>query len=482
MNNPKHLRNFISVWAVSILTMILPIAIILSLGRFYDVEEFGNYAVAASFVGTIAIFLTFGLGNVVSFEIASLSDNNKSKISELMFSSFVALAIFSGLGFSIACSALYLLHYNSQTISLVILLGFGYWFIGANSVLGGVFMGIKDMHVPAISAFFILLSAVLSVFPCLYLHCPLWEIAAAWSLSQGIGCLVTLLFLYKKGFLVKTKLTKRQIWLMTKRSLGIGFDSIISRVGANLTIILLPLYLTSYQIGIFNGAFKPFMLLAFPGECCMRFFSPYIAGIRYESKKKIQEYLSVMHKLVAFFSLTILIAPIFFSSSLIKFVFGNKLLESVPYMAVLAFGFMIYYSPPQSPPLMALGLEWKVVWCSIVRLLSNLIALVIFVPKYGIMGAVIAVNVSLFSYWIITVFIYYKAELKPIKNFFKYIVFASTTFLLGWAVSKWFFDNLLGIAVFFIISSLVSLIIYWDKSERQMVITHAMSIINKFRY
>jgi len=36
--------------------MILPVAIMLSLGRFYKVEEFGNYAVAASFMGTIAVF------------------------------------------------------------------------------------------------------------------------------------------------------------------------------------------------------------------------------------------------------------------------------------------------------------------------------------------------------------------------------------------------------------------------------------------
>ena len=58
MNNSKHLTNFISVWMVSILTMIFPVVIILSLGRFYKVEEFGNYAVAASFMGTIAVFQT----------------------------------------------------------------------------------------------------------------------------------------------------------------------------------------------------------------------------------------------------------------------------------------------------------------------------------------------------------------------------------------------------------------------------------------
>lgn len=482
MNNNKHLKNFFSVWIVSILTIILPIVIILSLGRFYEVEEFGNYSVAASFMGTIAIFLTFGLGNVISFEIAAVSERDKSQVPVLIISSLIALAVFSCLGFFLAGAAISLLHYNTQIISLIILLGFGYWFIGANSVLGGVFMGLKEMHIPAFSAFVILLSAILSVFPCLYFHCPVWKIAAAWSLSQGMGCLITVFFLYKNGFFVKTKITKSQIWLMVRRSLGIGFDSIISRLGANLTNILLPLYLTSYQIGVFNGAFKPFVLLAIAGECCLRFSSPYIAGVRYKSKERVQEYILLTHKLITFFTLTLLILPVFFASPMLNIVFGSKLIESAPYMTILAIGYMVFYLPPQSPPLIALGWEWKVVWCSIVRLLVNIIGIVIFIPKYDILGAAIAVNISFMGYWATTVFLYHKARLKPINGFMRYILFTTVVIVLGIAIKQWLSGDLVGIITFLILSCLLSIIVYWDKSEKRKAISYARPLMGKLGF
>jgi len=482
LNNQKHFINFISVWIASSLNMILPVIIMLCLGRFYEVEEFGNYSVAASFMGAMAVFLTFGLGNVVSFEIAAIKDKEKPKLSELIVSSVFSLFIFSIFGIFLTAVSLYFLNYNAEIVRLVVLLGFGYWFIAANFILSGIFMGLKKMHIPAIAALFKLLAVIVLVIPSLYFHCPLWEIALAWTLSQGLGCLVNLRYLYKEGLLMRSRIKKQQLNLMLKRSIGIGFDSVISRLGANLTIILLPLYLTAYQIGLFNGAFKPFVLLAFPAECSMRFFSTYIAGIRDNTKMNISEYLSLLHKIVTFFTLTILITPIFFSNTLIKFVFGVNLIECAPYMAALAFGYMIFYLPPQSPPLMALSLEWKVIWCSIVRFLTNLTAIIIFIPKYGIMGAVIAINISFFSYWIMTIIIYKRVKLRPVKNPFRYFVFASLAFLLGWTINKWISKELLGVALFLIITGLLSLLVYWDKSEKQLAIPHARTVVIKLGF
>jgi O-antigen/teichoic acid export membrane protein len=261
--------------------------------------------------------------------------------------------------------------------------------------------------------------------------------------------------------------------------MGIGSDSVISRLGANLTNILLPLYLTSYQIGLFNGAFKPFVLLAFTCESCMRFFTPYIAGVKDSSKDELEKHLSFMHKLVAFFTLTILIIPVFFSNPLIKLVYGDNLIASTPYMAALALGYMIYYLPPQSPPLMALGMEWKVIWCSVVKLLINLIALITLIPKYEIWGAVIAINLSFFGYWVATLLLYRRAKLRPVNKPFNYFGFAIITFSLSYAISKFLSGGLLGIAVFLSISGLISLIVYWDNSERRVVGTHMIEFMKK---
>jgi O-antigen/teichoic acid export membrane protein len=477
MNNVKHLNNFISVWIVSLLNLILPVVIILCLGRFYEVEEFGNYSVATSFMSAIAVILTFGLGNVISFEVAEITDKDNDKITRIIFSGVIVLLLFSILGLIIIGGLLYILNYHYEIIILIVLLGIGYWSMGATLVFNGVFMGLKEMHLPAISASFVLLTAIVLVIPSLYFHLPLWEIALTWSLSQAVGSVISLWFLSKKNLLKKPMINKDQIVLIIKRSLGIGLNNVISRFGANLIMILLPVYLTSYQIGIFSGAFKPFVLLAFSGECVMRFFSPYIAGVRLISKDKIEEYLSKMHRLVAFFTLTIIILPIFFANPLIKLFFGEKLLESARYMTLLGFGYLICYLPPLSPPLMALGMEWKVIWCSSIRLVVNLIGIILLVPKLGIMGAVISVNIAFLSYWLVTLILYVKENLKPIDSFSNYVVFAVVTFSSGILIKKWASAGLPGAFLFLLITFLISLLVYWSKSDKAV----ALSYLNRLK-
>lgn len=475
----RPVMNFFSIWMVSVFSLILPIVIMLTLGRTYSIEEFGNYSVAASFMGIISIFLTFGLGNVVSFEVASISSNGIDKISSLLISSLIILFCFTALGCSVTWLGLSILNYNKQTANLVILLGFGYWFIGSNSVLGGVFMGIKKMYIPAISSLSILISACLFVFPCLLLHLPVWIVALSWSISQGVGCIATLFFLFHHGYLKNGKPSLKQTKMIFRRSIGIGFDGIISRLGSNLTNAVLPLYLSSYQIGIFNGAFKPFMLLAFASECCLRFSSPYIAGCRYLSKDKIEEQLFITHKIVTFFTVLFLSLPFMFSETIISFVFGTKFIDSAPYMVVLSLGYLIYYLPPQSPPLVALGLEWKVIWCSIAKLFFNFVCIIVLVPKFGIMGAVAAISISLLAYWCVTVLIYFKQKIKPLNNSLRYIMFAVVICFAGYIVQLVESYGVGKIIIFILVASSVSLIVFWNRAEKEWALSQSIFLIRR---
>jgi O-antigen/teichoic acid export membrane protein len=452
--------------------MSVPVIIAFSLGRFYEIEEFGHYSVATSFMSAMAVFLTFGLGNVISYEIAAIKGEDKAKISGLIVSGIKALLIFSFTGFCLIGILIYLLNYGSAIIHLILILACGYWFLGSSSVLNGVFMGLREMHYPALPTSGVVMAALSLVIPALYLHRPLWQIAAAWSLCQSVGCMISLWLLFKKGLIRKPSREKGQLLLLLRRSFGIGFNDAISRVGANLTNILLPIYLTSYHIGLFNGALKPFVVLRLAGECCLIFFSPYIAGVRHESRKKIEEYLALMHKLITFFSLTLITLPIFYSDFLIKVIFGEKLLDSAAYMAVLALGYFVFYLPPQSTPLMVLGLEWKVIWCSMMRVLVNLLGVIFLVPYFGIMGAVIAVNAAFAAYWITTLFWYRKIGFSPVKGIHRYTAFAMTVFFVGFVIRQWISEAFLGVILFFSLSLLLSLFIYWEESERSFAISY----------
>ncbi|MFX0203154.1 MAG: oligosaccharide flippase family protein, partial [Candidatus Hodarchaeota archaeon] len=399
MKDSKHLTNFISIWIVQILRMAVPAIIILLLGRFYRVEEFGAYSVATSFMAAFSIFLTFGVASSVSYEIAAIDGGQKSKITGFLLSGFAVFALFSIIGFSVIAVALYSLKYYREIILLILLLGLGYWIMGAHSILTAVFLGLKEMSYIAISSFAVLMATIVFVVPLIYFLRPLWEVAITWSLCQGVGLILTGWLLHTRGFLAKPEIKKGQTFDLLKRSFGIGLDSAIYRLGANLTNILLPIYLSSYQIGIFNGAFRPFVLLVLGNQCCIQFLSPYIAGDRYKTKNVVEQKLAILHKLSTFFTLTVLVVPLFFAEPLCRMIFGDHLLNSAPYMQVLALGYFLYYIPPYVAPLKALGLEWKVLWSSTIQVIVNLFSIVLLVPIWGITGAVFSVIFAFASYW-----------------------------------------------------------------------------------
>lgn len=481
MTAPKHLTNFISVWLTQILSMVIPVIIILSLGRFYSVEEFGIYSIATSFMGAFGIFLTFGVANAVSYEAAVIDKEAKKKMSGLILSGVIVLAIFSIVGFFIIVITLLALKYHWEIVLIIIMLGFGYWMMGARSLFAAVFLGMKEMSFTAIPAFGVLLATIIFVVPTIYFHKPLWQIAIVWSCCQGVGLVVILWLLYKKGFLTKPQMQRGQTFYLFKRSLGIGLDSVIYRLGANLTNILLPIYLTSYQIGVFNGAFKPFTLLVLGNQCCIQFFSPYIASERYRTKEGIENKLDMLHKLSTFFTLTILITPLFFAKPLCKLIFGDHLVISATYMQILALGYLLYYIPPYAAPLKALGLEWKVLCSSVTQVVVNLVGLIVFVPIWGIKGAVFSVIFAFASYWIVNICLYWMAGLKPIKNdISRYLGFALLTILSGWLIKQYVTQGLAGIILFLIAVILLSLVVYWSGAERRMAFAYLKnSMVNK---
>ncbi|MDL1967376.1 MAG: oligosaccharide flippase family protein [Deltaproteobacteria bacterium] len=482
MTDLKHLTNFVSVWLTQILSMAIPVIIILSLGRFYSVEEFGIYSVATSFMGAFGIFLTFGVANAVSYEAAVIDKEAKKKMSGIIVSGVIVFASFSIAGFFIIAIALFVLKYHWGIVLIIIMLGFGYWMMGARSLFAAVFLGMKEMSFTAIPAFGVLLATIIFVVPTIYFHKPLWQIAIVWSCCQGVGLVVILWLLYKKGFLTKPQMQRGQTFYLFKRSIGIGLDSVIYRLGANLTNILLPVYLTSYQIGVFNGAFKPFTLLVLGNQCCIQFFSPYIASERYRTKEAIENKLDMLHKLSTFFTLTILIIPLFFANSLCRLIFGDHLAVSAAYMQILTLGYLLYYIPPYSAPLKAIGLEWKVLWSSVTQVIVNLLGLIVLVPMWGIKGAVFSVVLAFTSYWIVNICLYRMEGLTAIKNnVSKYLGFALLTILSGWLIKQYVTQGLAGIILFLIAVIVLSLVVYWSGAERRMAFAYLKKLIGLTR-
>lgn len=471
----NYISNYLSIVLVYFLRMIVPFLIIVLIGRFYSQEEFGRYAVASAFMGVVGLILNFGLSNVVSFEIASLKKEEKEyreKITEILKISVIVFLIFSIMSLLLTGTVLYFINYSAEIKGIIIALFFGYFFMAINFIMSGVFIGMKEMKALIPSYIAILMFTVGVVTPFIFLKKSLYLIASLWSLSQSIGIWIFLFLLKKKSLLVRSEFNKRKIPMFIKRSIGVGLENVVFRLGTNLANILLPFYLTAAQIGIFNGAFKPFVLLIAGNQITFLFFNPYIASKRDDLKREKERILEIFGRVNMFFSCTIIILPLFFSHFINTFIFGNKLLDSISYMALLAIGYLVCYLPPYSFPLKALGKEWKASLSSIGQLIINVFAIIIFVPRYGIRGAVYAILVSFLGYWIVNILVYVMEELRPISNIYPYISFIIFSLLNGLLVKSVFGQIIHAIAFFLAINLIGAYFIFLSKTEKKVLFSY----------
>lgn len=471
----RHISNYISTVLVYFLRMLIPVIIVILIGRLYSTEEFGRYAVALSFMGVLGLFLTFGVSHVAGYEIASIKPNplkQPDRIKEILKACITILLFFSGTGLLLMLGGLAVLNYSMALNKIIIAMFFGYFFMAFNSVLSAVFVGIKDMRWIIPSILTTLVSVVVIVLPFILLKKPLPLIAALWSASQFTGIIVSGYLLKRMNLWFSLKSKSREFFRLTKRSIGVGLDNVIYKFGVNLTNIILPLFLTEVQIGIFNGAFKPFVLFIAGNQITFQFFNPYIASRMHEKKKEKEKVLNIFHKINVIFTCSVIILPIFFSGLLNRIIFGNKLLDSIPYMFLLGFGYFIYYMPPYSNALKALGKEWKVVYSSVGQLIINLIGIVILVPKYGVKGAVYAVMLAFLGYWMINAFLYVREKIRPVTNVTYFIIFIMLSFINGFLINRFFNQKFYSILLFLLINSILAYFVFLTRKEKREIFSY----------
>lgn len=451
-----HFKNLFGIFLNHFISYLAPVIIVILVGRYYSPSDFGVYSVAVSFMSVFAIFLSLGLGRVVTFEVAHLNSFDRKQIPPFIgnaVASFLIISVFGSLAIAVF---LIFLKYDWYLIKVILALALGYWFLNFGNLFVSVFIGLKKMLLPVVFSASILIGAIIFVLPAVFLQKDILLIALLWSIARGLGLLAISLIIFNRS-LISWKIQFGKIRYILKRSIGIGLDNVIYRLGANLTNILLPLFLTAHAIGIFNGAFRPFILLTMPHQVLFLFFSPYLAEKR-DDIKSGENRLHLFHEITAFVNIFMMLIPYFFSETVCKVIFGRNLLSSAPYMKLLAIGYLIYYFPPFTAPLKAFGMEWKVLKSSIAQIAINLSGLIILTPYLGVQGAVISVISAYITYWCVTVYIYWKDRIRPVKHWTRLGVYLVGSFVAGNVIKTW--NNEWNILIFFSFMFLFTFLIF----------------------
>jgi O-antigen/teichoic acid export membrane protein len=465
-HSSRHLINLLATGATQLLDAITPTVMVLMIGNLYGFESLGEYCVAVAIASISAILCGNGVANAVCFDIAKAQNDSEAQNASLMAGLTLVAAGYVVVT-AILTTAAVLMDQRSSMLGLVFSLAPGYGLRSVAGILNGAFRGRREMHVAIMPMLLALMLVVGTTLPMLFNQRPLNQVALAWSACQA--CLPISLFLSLRhrglatsfhGACQRLRHVAGSSWMMT-------LESVIFRAGIQLAIVILPLLIATREIGLYNAAAKPFQFLVIANDCVIQFFLPYLAavpnGFRLEFMKRVQQF----HKLAFFFTATTLVAGAVFAGSIASWLFGDNGPTVAPFMALLAFGYIIYYAPPYSSVFKTIGKSRLSVICGVSQTITILVALPLLAAPFGIWGVIYASCLAFAVYWSLEVWLFRAAGLVPVADIERYAALLLFNLGFGYALEA-SIGGAAAILIFIAASTMASVLVYWTPDELRL--------------
>ncbi len=196
----------------------------------------------------------------------------------------------------------------------------------------------------------------------------------------------------------------------------IGLSSFFILIYYNLDMVMLGFYKGDAEVGIYNAAYKIFLIFIVPFQLILTSFFPKLSQNKPSKNKNFQS-------LFYSYSLSLLIPALvlffilyYFSGDIIQIVFGLNYANakgplSILSLNVLVIGINIIFGNP----LIAWGQQKKYIIPIAMGALTNIILNVILIPKYSYNGAALATLLSEVAVFIGLIFIFNYYYSKSIK-------------------------------------------------------------------
>ncbi len=378
------------------------------IARYFAVNEFGKIGFITSIIACFNIIIDFGFDIYGIREIAKSPSTSKFVFNQInSVKLFLALITF---GLVVVTS----IFFSSGEEKYLYLL-YGLTIISTSINFSWYFKAIEKMNIifkakAFSSLIFLSLILLLTVTIRSILIIPI-----ALLVSQ-----LTEFFIYKNDFSEKFKINFRNIFDKVKSLFAetflIGLSSFFILVYYNLDMIMLGYYKGHSEVGIYNAAYKIFLIFIVPFQLIITAFFPRLSRNK-PSKTKSFKSLFYTYSLSLFISSLILFIVLFyFPNEIIHIVFGLKYAEAYKPLSILSLNVLVIaINIIFGNPLIAWGQQKKYIIPIGIGAIINIILNIILIPKYSYNGAALATLFSEVAVSIGIIFyfsIYYSKNIK----------------------------------------------------------------------
>lgn len=363
------------------------------LARSIGVENQGKFSFALSFTSVFAMFLDFGLTQILIRETAKKKENAQNYLANVMGFKILASVII----YFLIVVLVNLMGYSELTRQLVYISGFVMLLDSLSLSVYGVIRGYHNL-------FFESLGTIINQLTILIVG--LFGLWAKWNLQMLmsiylLGSLINFFwsaYNLNRKFSIKLqiKFDRLVIYNLFKFSLPFAIAGIFSRIFSSIDTILLSKLTGDWAVGIYSVAFKAVFALQFLALAFSASLYPAFSNYFVNSKKELSKlFVKSMYWLIIF-SLPLAFGTIIMADKVVGIFFGQDYLPSViPLQILMTSMIFVFLCFPIGSLLNACNKQSRNTINTGIVALFSFIANLILIPWLGYNGSALA---NLLSY------------------------------------------------------------------------------------
>ena len=385
----KIASNLFSLTSAEIASRLLGFFSLVYLGRILDTNGFGIIGFAMAFVSYFILVVNFGFSTYGTMQIAQ----DQSKISKFVnniFSIRILLAAFLSI-----ILVVFVLFSDKSAVSKYVVLIIGLNLFANALALNWVSQAVEKMQYIAMRQVLSGLLSLIGVIIFVHSKSDVVIAASVLTLSAIIGN-IFFVPIYQKMF-AKIKLEySREFWKeLFRQSFPLAFASMMIGIYYNLDMVMLGYMKSESDVGVYNAAYKIFLLGTVPFQLIFSAFFPALSRVGLRNSQEFKDTMKNYAKFILGSGIVSGIVLLSFSESIILLIFGENYLASAVPLSILAMNIIVIsINVFLGNPLIAWGKQKQYSIAVTFGAVSNIILNFVLIPKYSYIGAAFATLLS----------------------------------------------------------------------------------------
>ena len=356
--------------------------------RYLGQEQFGWYTTTISFLQFVGIMIDFGMTPVTSQMLSSTEDNDKKQkklLKNLLGFRFFTAAFFLALAPIVAW---FIPVYPTEVKIAISFTTIHFLAVLLRQVLTGLYQTKLKMHIHVAGELLGRLILVAGLWLFIYINSsflPIMGAVVAGSVSYALLLFVYAAKKYNAGFEFDLRIWKK----IFKKAWPLAISIMFNVVYLKGDTVLLSLFRTQSEVGIYGAAYKVIDVLAESAMMLMGLLLPLLSyawakNLKDKFKNRLQKSFDIMMAV----ALPAIAGLIMLSEKIIVLIAGNQFSTSAQILEILALALLgVFLGAIFGHTAVAINKQKKTLWVYISGAILTLIGYLIFLPKYGMFGA-----------------------------------------------------------------------------------------------